>query len=197
MKNEYSITNALLTIFFKVLTNVNMALNQNAGFPADKLAALKAAHAEYIRLKVEFFVDVAKTTSGKMNTLDIASAIKWLPFVQDNPKLVTNTKYDVADFVFKANAHTALAEVESLESQDQGHTKALRDIVSSDLRFYWTNGEDFYIEADDTDTVLKEKYKDLPSISPKRKTDAKIESDFKKLEARRNKKNADSMDTKV
>jgi hypothetical protein len=174
-----------------------MPLNQDSGFPADKLAALKAAYAEYTRLKEEFLADIVKATSGKINTLDIPSAIKWLPFVQDNPKLVTNTKYIVADFAFKAKAHPILIEIEAMESAGQGHTKAVHDIVSSDLRYYWTNAEDFYLDIDPTDTVTIEKYKDLPSISPKRKTDAQIESDFKKLEARRNKKNTDNTDTKV
>jgi hypothetical protein len=174
-----------------------MPLNQNAGFPADKLTALKAAYAQYSALKGEFLADIVKATSGKQNTLDIASAVKWLPFVQDNPKLVTNTKYDVADFAFKANADIALTEIETIESGEQGHTKALRDIVSSDLRYYWTNAEDFYLDVDPTNTVIVEKYKDLPSVSPKRRTDAQIESDFKKLQARRNKKGTDNTDTKV
>ena len=174
-----------------------MASNQNSGSIADKLTAIKAVHADYNRQKEELFAAVLKATNGKMNTLDIASATKWLAFVQDNPKAVTNTKYNAADFAFKTEMHTVLADIETIESQDQGHSKALRDIVSSDLRFYWTTAEDFYIAAAEEDSVIKEKYKDLPSISPKRKTDAQIESDFKKLEARRNKKNGTSTDTKA
>jgi hypothetical protein len=174
-----------------------MESNSNLGFPADKFAALKDAHAAYSRLKEEFFTSVIKGTDGKMNTSDEQSAISWLPFIQDNPKAVTNTKYNVADFIFKAEAHPLLVEIETLEGQDRGHTKALCDIVSSDLRFYWTNGEDFYIAESATNSVLKEKYKNLQSISPKRKSDVEIESDFKKLEARRNKKNGDKTDTKA
>ena len=174
-----------------------MDSNPERGFPTDKLTAVKAAHAEYTRLKGDFFADVVKTTTGKMNTLDVSSAIKWLPFVQDNPKLVTSTKYDVAEFAFKSQAHAALEEVEALESQDQGHSRALRDIISSDLRFFWTNAEDFYIDVDANNTVVIEKYKDLPSISPKRKSDNQIEKDFNKLEARRNKKNGISTPAKV
>ena len=173
-----------------------MESNQNSEFPADKLEALKAAHAEYVRKKEDYLSGIVKTTDGKQNTSDIPSAIKWLPFVQENPKAVTNTKYVVAEFAYKVKAHPALQDIEELEGKDQGHTKALRDMISSDLRFYWTNGEDFYLDYDPKDTILKEKYKDLPSISPKRKSDNQIEKDFKKLEDRRNKKNGVSADTK-
>ena len=174
-----------------------MESNPIVGFPTDKLTALKAAHAEYARLKEEFLGGIVKATTGKQNTLDPPSAAKWVPFVQDNPKLVTSTKYDVADFAYKAEAHKALSEVKTIESAENGHTKALRDIVSSDLRFYWTNAEDFYLDVEPSNTVIIEKYKDLPSVSPKRKTDAQIEKDFKKLENRRNKKNGDGTDTKA
>lgn len=174
-----------------------MPLNQDSGFSADKLTALKAAHAQYSALKAELLADIVKTTSGKINTLDVPAAIKWLAFVQDNPKLVTSTKYNVIDFALKAKAHPILVEIEAIESAEQGHTKAVRDIVSSDLRFYWTNAEDFYLDIDPSDTVTIEKYKDLPSISPKRRTEAQMESEFKKLEARRNKKSTDSTETKA
>ena len=174
-----------------------MASNQNSGSIADKLTAIKAVHAEYNRQKEELFAAVLKATNGRMNTLDIASATKWLAFVQDNPKAVTNTKYNASDFAFKTEIHTVLADIEAIESQDQGHSKALRDIVSSDLRFYWTTAEDFYIEAAEEDSVIKEKYKDLPSISPKRKSANQITKDFQKLEVRLNKKKDDSVDLKA
>ena len=105
-----------------------MASNQNPGSIADKLAAVKAVHAEYTRQKEELFAAVHKATNGKMNTLDIPSAAKWLAFVQDNPEAVTNTKYNISDFAFKTEMHNVLADIETLESQDQGHSKALREI---------------------------------------------------------------------
>jgi hypothetical protein len=174
-----------------------MESNSNLGFPSDKLTALKAAHAQYLGIKEEFLAGIVKTTDGKQNTSNIPSAIEWLDFVLDNPKAVTDTTYIIEDFAYKAKAHEALKEIEKIENQAQAHTKALRDIVSSDLRYYWTNAEDFYIVAAGKDSIISEKYKDLSSISPKRKSDNQIEKDFKKLEVRRSKKNGDITDTKA
>ncbi len=173
-----------------------MALNQIPPFPADKMAALFAAHAEYVRLKEELLAPVLKTTSGKANTLDLQSAGQWLPFIEENPKWVTN-KVNLSDFALKLAADALLERIEKEETKDQGFSKAMRDIISSDVRFYWTMTEDFYIDAADEDSVIKEKYKSLPSISSKRKSDGKIEKDFQKLEARRNKKNGVTTDVKV
>ena len=81
-----------------------------------------------------------------------------MPFVQDNPQLVTSTKYAVADFAYKAEAHKTLSEVKTIESAENGHTKALRDVVSSNLHFYWTTAEDFYLDVKPTNTVIIEKH---------------------------------------
>ena len=171
-----------------------MSLIQNLLFPAEKIMAMKTAHAEYVRLKEELFASVIKTTSGKANTLDdgIASARKWYVFVQENPDWITN-KLKVVDFLLKLDATELLAIVEGLETQDQGFTKAMRDVISSDLRFFWTTAEGFYDDAAEDDAVIKEKYKDLPSISPKRKTDVQVEKAFNKLEAKRNKKKGNNV----
>lgn len=167
-----------------------MALNQNPRFPAEKIAEMLSAHATYVQKKEELFASVAKTTSGKANVKEdgIAAARKWAVFVQENPNWITN-KLKVADFLSKLDEAEFLAIVEGLESQDKGTTKAMRDIISSDLRFFWTTAEGFYDEAAEDDSVIKEKYKDLPSISPKRKSDTQVERAFEKLTAKRGKKN--------
>ena len=171
-----------------------MAISQNSRFPADKITAMLAAHATYVQKKEELFASVVKTTSGKANTLDdgIAAARKWYVFVQENPDWITN-KLKVVDFLLKLDASELLVTVEGLETQDQGFTKAMRDVISSDLRFFWTTAEGFYDDAAEDDPVIKEKYIDFPSISPKRKTDAQIEKAFNKLEAKRNKKKGNNM----
>ena len=165
-------------------------LSKISGFPLDKVEQMFKARAEYAALKAELFLPIVKLTSGKANTKDdgIAAAKKWYTFVTENPKWVTD-KLSVVDFLAKLNASELLAIIESVEKEDQGTSKALHDIISSDLRFYWTTSEDFYIDIPDSNTLLKEKYKNLPSISTKRQTEAQIEKAFLKLEAKRNKKN--------
>ena len=166
-----------------------MALAQNPRFPADKIAAMTAAHTEYVRLKSELFAAVVKTTSGKSNVKDdgIAAARKWYIFVEENPDWVTN-KIKLATFLAKLDEAEFLTVVEKLEIQDAGHTKAMRDIISSDLRFFWTTAEGFYDDAAEDDSVIREKYKDFPSISPKRATEAQVEKAFQKLTDKRAKK---------
>lgn len=164
-----------------------MAYAQNPQFPAEKVAQMFAAHGTYASLKEELFASIRKTTTGRLNTLEIASASKWVAFVQENPDWVTN-KYKLADFLLKLDAEELLVLIEALETKDQAVSKALRDIMVSDIRFYWTTAEDFYIDAALDDSIIKEKYKDLPSISPKRKSETVIQNAFDKLEAKRNKK---------
>ena len=164
-----------------------MALNENPLFPADKVAAMFAAHTEYARLKAELFSPIVKTTSGKMNTLSGDSARKWLPFVKENPDWVTN-KLKLPDFIKALDADELVALVENIEAKEQGTTKANRDIVSSDLRFFWTTAEGFYDDAAAEDSEIREKYKSLPSISPQRQSDAQVEQAFNKLTEKRNKK---------
>jgi hypothetical protein len=164
-----------------------MALNQNPKFHADKVAAMKAAHAEYSRIKAELLLPIVKTTSGKQNTLDTASAASWLPFGQDNPKKITD-KVDPEAFADKLDADELVVIIEKMESEEQNVSKIYRDIVSSDIRFYWTNLENYYLAAAVDDAIIKAKYKDLPSISPTRKSDTEIQNAFDKLEAKRKKK---------
>lgn len=164
-----------------------MALNQNPLFPAEKLAAMRAAHDEYNRLKSELLQPVIKQTIGKMNTLDTASAAQWLAFGRDNPTKITD-RVNPEKFANALDADALLVIIEKMESEDQSLTRVHRYNASSDIRFYWTNTEDFYIDAAADDAIIKAKYKDLPSISPKRQTDAEIQSAFNKLEAKRNKK---------
>ena len=165
-----------------------MSLNQNPLFTAEKVAAMKAAHAEYSRIKLELLLPVVKATSGKMNTLDTVSAAQWLPFGQENPTKITDA-VNPQDFADKLAADALLVDIEKMESEDHNATQIYRNIVSSDVRFYWTTSEDFYIAAAAKNALIKAQYKDLPSISPKRKSDAKIEKAFVKLEEKRNKKN--------
>ena len=164
------------------------------GFPPEKLAKMFQAHAEYNALKAELFASTIKVTDGKANTNDdgFKAAKKWYTFVSENSRWTTD-KLSVADFLAKLNASELLALVELAESEDQALSKVLHDIISSDLRYYWKVSEGFYDDIPESNTLLKEKYKDLPSIAPKRKTDAQIEKAFQQLEAKRNKKNGGSV----
>jgi hypothetical protein len=174
-----------------------MSLIQNKNYPADKVSEMLAFHVGYERVKGELLASVLKTTSGKMNTLDVPSGAKWIPFIEENPKKVTED-VDLPDFINKVDADELLTIIEKLEARDQGLTKAKRDIIASDVRYYWTTTEDFYLVAADKDSVIKEKYKSLPTISPRRKTETEIQNAFDKLEAKRNKKNSPtSTDAKV
>ncbi len=165
-----------------------MVQNPNPLFSAERLVELKKAHAEYTRLKREFLLPIVKTTIGKMNTLDTASAASWLSFAEENPTKITD-KINTQDFANKLAAAEFLLVIEKLETEDQVVSKIYRDIVSSDVRFYWAHLEDYYIEAAQNDPVLKANYEDLPSASPKRKSDAEIEKAFNKLKEKRKKKN--------
>ena len=163
---------------------------QNSSFAAEEVAALKSTHDKYIQQKEKMLASVVKATVGKANTSSegIVSARKWVTFVRENPKWITG-RVPESDFTFKLDVAEFLGHIGVMESKDQAYTKALLDVAASDARFYWTTTEDFYIDAAASDAIIKEKYKELPSISSKRKTPAQEEKEFLKLEAKRNKKN--------
>ena len=165
-----------------------MVRNPNPLFPAEKVAELKAAHAEYNRLKRAMLQPIVKSTIGKMNTLDTASAALWLSFAEENPSKITD-KINTQDFVNKLDAADFLEFIEKLETEDQIVSKSYRDVISSDIRFYWANLEDYYVEAAKIDPVLKANYDHLPAVSAKRKSAADIEKAFNKLKEKRKKKN--------
>jgi uncharacterized protein YktA (UPF0223 family) len=168
-----------------------MESNPNPLFSAEKMAAAKAAYAEYSRLKADLLSPIVKCTTGKMNTLDGQSAREWYPFAAENPDWITN-KLKLPDFKRTLDADTALAAIEALENKEQGATKAKRNIVSSDLRYFWTTAETFYDDAAADNAEIKERYKSLPSISPQRQSDTQVEQAFNKLTEKRNRKNGAS-----
>ncbi|MBL7818853.1 MAG: hypothetical protein JNL70_27890 [Saprospiraceae bacterium] len=171
-----------------------MELNQIKSFSLEKMTEMFEAHDKYSALKNELLAETTKATTSKANVGgdNIESALLWLAFVKENPGWITQ-KLSVAEFESKADAARLLQLIEKAESEDQATSKAIHDRIASDLRFFWTNAEGFYDDASIHNTLIKEKYKDLPSISPKRKSDTQIEKDFRKLEAKRNKKNGDNI----
>ena len=175
-----------------------MALATSPLFPATEVTTMLVAHAEYARIKENMFAKIGKMTTGKTNTKDdgIASARKWYAFMEENPDWTTNV-LKLSEFLAILDAAELLTIIELMESKDQGVTKVAHDIISSDARFCWTTAEDFYIAAAAKNATIKEKYKDLPSISPKRKTDAQIQAAFDKLEVKRAKKKGNSTPPKA
>ncbi len=171
---------------------LNLNLSPNSTFSVDKITEMLNHHANFVRLKEEVFAAIIKATDGKLNTTDMESARDWLGFILENPKSVTSTKYKVPDFVLKMDAHVVLAVIEKIEGKDQAYSKVLRNTIASDARFYWSTAEDFYIEDAKNDPVLKAKYKDLQSISPKRQTESQMEKDLQKLQTKLTKKNGES-----
>ncbi len=105
-----------------------------------------------------------------------------MAFTRENPDWITK-KLNVADFERMSDAAALLELIAKLEFDDAALSKVLHGIIASDMRFFWTTAED----------KIKEKYKDLPSISPQRRSESQIERDFRKLEEKRNKKNSNGV----